>query len=713
MRSVTLYLSYKRRRGRRDRLTAYFQPKELMRILFFLPAILGVCFCSEMGNAQEMQLLDPIPQPSSQWKPVKNVLQTRYAGEITPENVHQDYPRPTMVRERWLNLNGVWELKPQRDARHPISTDGSPRSLQQAAPLMVVPEDENFLHERKEEDSEINAPTPEFPDVEPPSQALYLGQSRPSRNAATESYPYRILVPFPVESPLSGIHYPFDSFSYRRHFEIPDDWSDDERILLHFGAVDQDAAVIVNGQFVGTHRGGYDPFTFDISESLRQEGKYERGILHELIVSVYDPTQDGGPCGMQSTNPQRHQCGPVSGIWQTVWLEPVPQTYIRRCIVTPNIDESNVALRVVVAQPQNDATEMPVVVAEAFHGEQSVAKVYGGVDGTILLTVPDEKFVYWTPENPFLYTLKVELQKNGRIVDSVDGYFGMRKIDLGKDSQGMVRIRLNHLFRFQMGILDGGLWPDGLYTAPSDEAIRREIRTVKELGFTMIRKHAKVEPERWYHWCDRLGMLVWQDMPSAENQRRTDHAQFEKELVRMIESRYNHPSIVTWILFHEGKGQHDTARYVELVRRLDSSRLINAASGWRDHGVGQIVALHQFPGPAAPNPEPYRTSVLGEFGGIACQIPDHHWSNKMWGYQLTADLDDFSRRYQRTMNALEQLVQKKVLSAAVYHQLTDLETECGGLMTYDRKVIKIPLETIKICNERTATLDVPNPPVDE
>ncbi len=657
--------------------------------------IFCICFCTEIAGAQEIQRLDATPKPGSQWQPVENDLKTRYVQEITPENVHQDYPRPTMVRKRWLNLNGVWELRPKRDAQHPISPGYAPQPTPPpTVPLQTVPVEEKRDAENQEE---TDAPMPEFHDLQP----VYLGQSR------SETYPYRILVPFPVESPLSGIRYPFDSITYRRHFTIPDDWADSERILLHFEAVDWEAAIIVNGQLVGVHRGGYDPFTFDISELLRQEGKYERGVFHELLVSVYDPTQNGGPCGKQSTNPQGTQCGPVSGIWQTVWLEPVPETFVLRYFATPNIDESNVSLRVVVQEP-NDTTGQLVVVAEAFQGQERIAKVYGGTGGTLLLPIPNEKLVVWTPENPFLYTLKIELQKNGRTLDSVEGYFGMRKIDLAKDPQGMVRIRLNNLFRFQMGILDPGLWPDGLYTAPSDNAIRREIQAMKRLGFTMIRKHAKIEPQRWYYWCDRLGMLVWQDMPSAENQRRLDQEQFGKELVQMVESRFNHPSIVMWVLFHEGKGQHETARYVELVRRLDSSRLINAASGWQDHNVGQIVDLHQFPGPTAPKPEPFRSSVLGQFGGFAYQIPEHSWSKKMWGYQLTADEDDFLRRYRQTMDALEPFVQQRLLSAAVYHQWTDLETECGGLMTYDRKILKIPPEAIKALNERMSSFDISN-----
>jgi len=692
----------------------------MIQKLFFLLVILEICLCATHGVAQEMQRLDATPQPNSQWKPLENPQETECARKVTPENVHQDYPRPTMVRERWLNLNGAWELKPERNEFHPIAAEYAPQSTRQTTdPLQVVPEEEkqkeSLLDNENEEKTEIiteDAPTPELHDSLPPSQALYLGQVKPSRRTLTESYPYRILVPFPLESSLSGIQYSFDTVSYRRHFMIPDDWSDNERILLHFGAVDWEAAVIVNGQLLGLHRGGYDPFTFDISKPLRQAGKYERGVSHELIVSVYDPTQKGGPCGKQSTNPQGVQCGPVSGIWQTVWLEPVPETFIERYVATPNIDESNIALQVFTST-QNEATEQLIVVAETFHGQQSIAKVYGGTDGTILLPIPDEKLVFWTPENPFLYTLKIELQKNGQTIDSIEGYFGMRKIDLARDSQGTIRIRLNHLFRFQMGILDSGLWPDGLYTAPSDEAIRQEIQLMKDLGFTMIRKHAKVEPERWYFWCDRLGMLVWQDMPSAENQRRIDREQFERELVRMIESRYNHPCLVTWVLFHEGKGQHDTQRYVELVRRLDQSRLINAASGWRDQNVGHLVDIHQFPGPAAPSAEPFRAAVLGEFGGLAFQVHEHAWSKKMWGYQLTTSLGDFSRRYQRTMLALEQLVQQRALSAAVYRQWTDLETECGGLMTYNRKALKIPTETIKSLNENTTSLDFPIRTADE
>ncbi len=670
-----------------------------------------------LAGAQEVQKLDAAPKPDSRWKRVSNALETTYAKEITPKNVLQEYPRPTMVREKWLNLNGVWEMKPELDPQHPTPKDYAPQPNRKMPDLqLAVPDEEEFDEGKIETENttpESDAPTPEIHDLKPHSldppdltrnrsEPLYLGQSvRLSRKDATESYPYRVLVPFPLESSLSGIRYPFDSVAYRRHFMIPDDWSDDERIRLYFGAVDWEAAVIVNGRLIGIHRGGYDPFSFDLSEVLRKDGKYERGVSHELIVSVYDPTQKGGPCGKQSTNPQGPRCSSVTGIWQTVWLEPVPATFITEYAATPNIDESNVAIRVSVDSAKGGSVDPPLVVAEVFRKQESIAKVYGGTEGTILLPIPDEKLVFWTPENPFLYTLKIELLQNGRSVDSVEGYFGMRKIDLAKDSRGVVRIRLNNMFRFQMGVLDPGLWPDGLYTAPSDEAVRREIRTIKELGFTMIRKHAKIEPERWYHWCDRLGILVWQDMPAAENHRASDQQQFSVELTRMLQTRQNHPSIVAWILFHEGKGQHDTEHYADLLHRLDPSRLVDAASGWRDRNVGQIVDLHQFPGPAAPKPEPYRASVLGEFGGIACPIAGHNWTKKTWGYQMATDPDDFARRYQRTMVALEQLVKKEALSAAVYHQLTDVESECGGLITYDRKVIKIPLETIRSLNGKT------------
>ena len=664
------------------------------------------------------------PKPNPQWKPIENAQETSYARKITPQNVHQEYPRPTMVREKWLNLNGVWEMTPQRHSKHPKPREESTDTIPDFSDLKItVPEEETFRqHEPINETNsdtenlannlvpEIDASTPELRDLKPHSfeplttaaiakpSSIHRGQSvRLSRNAMADAYPYRILVPFPLESSLSGIQYPFDSVSYRRHFTVPDEWLDTERILLHFGACDWETVVIVNDEVVGTHCGGYDSFSFDISETLKKDGKYEHGVANELIVSVYDPTQNGGPHGKQSTRPQGVQCSSVSGIWQTVWLEPVPKTFIKGYVATPNIDESNIAIQV----DFQDTTNQTVVVAEVFRKQKSVAKVYGGPEGTLLLPIPEEELTLWTPESPFLYTLKIELQTNGRTVDSVEGYFGMRKIDLAKDSQGVVRIRLNNMFRFQMGVLDPGLWPDGLYTAPSDEAMRREIRTIKELGFTMIRKHEKVEPERWYHWCDRLGVLVWQDMPSAANVREADQKQFEAELLRMIESRRNHPSVVVWILFHEGKGQHNTEHYANLLYRLDPSRLVDAASGWRDANVGQLVDLHRFPGPSAPKPEPYRASVLGEFGGIACVIPEHQWSKKAWGYQIASDPDDFLRRYRRSMNALEQLATNRTLCAAVYHQLTDVESQCNGLITYDRKVIKIPLETIRALNLKT------------
>ncbi len=687
---------------------------EFMIRLTFLFCVL---FFSVDAWAQEVQRLDAAPKPTSLWKPVENAMQTTYAGDITPKNVHQEYPRPTMIREKWLNLNGVWEMKPELDQQHPTPKDYAPQPNRKTYELqLAVPEEDEFEEEKNETETpspESDAPTPEIHDMQPHTLAppdltqrnsgtIYRGQSvRLSRKDATEAYPYRVLVPFPLESSLSGIRYPFDSVAYRRHFKVPNDWSDDDRIRLHFGAVDWEAAVIVNGRLIGVHRGGYDSFSFDLSEVLRKDGKYERDVSHELIVSVYDPTQKGGPFGKQATNPQGTQCGSVTGIWQTVWLEPVPATCITEYAAAPNIDESNVAIRVSVDSAKTDPVDPPLIVAEVFRKQESITKVYGGTDGTILLLIPDEELVFWTPENPFLYTLKIELLQSGRTVDSFEGYFGMRKIDLAKDSRGVVRIRLNNMFRFQMGVLDPGLWPDGLYTAPSDEAIRRELRTIKELGFTMIRKHAKIEPERWYHWCDRLGILVWQDMPAAENHRASDQQQFATELTRMLRTRQNHPSIVTWVLFHEGKGQHDTERYAELLHRLDPGRLVDAASGWRDQNVGQVVDLHQFPGPAAPKPEPFRASVLGEFGGIACPIPGHTWTKKTWGYQMANDPDDFARRYRRTMVALEQLVKNDALSAAVYHQLTDVESECGGLITYDRKVIKIPLETIRSLNGKT------------
>ena len=343
--------------------------------------------------------------------------------------------------------------------------------------------------------------------------------------------------------------------------------------------------------------------------------------------------------------------------------------------------------------------EILPVEAVARDGAIEVAWAGGPVGGEIRLVIPKDKKKLWSPEAPFLYDLSVTLRQGGATLDKVESYFGLRKIDLAKDPQGLTRIRLNGRFLFQVGPLDQGFWPDGLYTAPTDEALRWDIEITKRLGFNMARKHVKVEPERWYYWCDKLGLLVWQDMPSARNRTPESQQQFQTELRRMVDGLSNHPSIVMWVVFNEGWGQHDTERYVELVKKIDPSRLVNNASGWTDRGVGDVVDMHKYPGPGAPPPEPNRAGVLGEFGGLGLGTDGHTWAKKTWGYRGMASRDELTRRYGRLLQGVWGLHQTQGLSAAVYTQITDVETECNGLLTYDRAVVKVDQAKVLDANE--------------
>lgn len=560
---------------------------------------------------------------AERWKPAAGPLMTRWAKEVSPENVHPEYPRPQMVRENWMNLNGLWQL-----------AFGQPEG--------AVP--------------------------------------------AGKDLPERILVPFPVESALSGVMRRADRLWYRRTFQVPQDWKQG-RIVLHFQAVDWEATVYVNGKELGTHRGGYDAFWFDITDALQPGGD------QELIVRVFDPSSQGDqPRGKQVNQPKGIWYTPSTGIWQTVWLEPVPETYIRRLLMTPDVDANCLRLVVEAGGPADALT----VEATVFDGGRKVATARGGAGDLVPVPVPNPEL--WSPDSPHLYDLKLELKKHGKPIDAVSSYFGMRKIDLAKDDQGFMRMRLNGEFLFQIGPLDQGFWPDGLYTAPTDEALRYDIEATKKLGFNMARKHVKIEPARWYYWCDKLGLLVWQDMPSGRNKTDQSKGQFELELCRLVEGFRNHPSIIMWVIFNEGWGQHDTQRYVELVKKMDPSRLVNQASGWKDEGAGDIHDIHKYPGPAAPDPEPHRAGVLGEFGGLGLRVEGHTWTEKTWGYRGTANSAELTARYLSLLRRVWDLQQSHGLSAAVYTQTTDVETECNGLMTYDRAVIKVDVDKVSAAN---------------
>jgi hypothetical protein len=563
---------------------------------------------------------------------------TKWAQTVRPDNVLAEYPRPQMVRDEWLNLNGLWDyaIRP-KDANQPRMFDG------------------------------------------------------------------QILVPFPAESALSGVMKPVgpdNRLWYRRTFTVPDKWTaQKKRILLHFEAVDWETTVWMNGRMagVGPHRGGYDPFTFDITAALKETGP------QEIVVSVWDPTDAGEqPRGKQVRKPGSIWYTAVTGIWQTVWLEPVPGDGIMRLQLTPDIDAG--ALHVMAGGAL--AQGAFVVEAAAFAEGQEIASATGPRGGECKLSIPDAKL--WSPDSPFLYNLKITLKRDGQVIDEVKSYFAMRKISLGKDEKGILRLCLNNKPLFQYGPLDQGWWPDGLYTAPSDEALKYDIEATKQLGMNMARKHVKVEPDRWYYWCDKLGLLVWQDMPSAGNKTDEGKKQFETELANVIEARRSHPCIVMWVPFNEGWGQYDTERIAEMVKKLDPSRLVDNASGWTDRKVGDVHDIHSYPGPAASPVEETRAVVLGEFGGLGLPISGHTWqAEKNWGYRSYTSRDNLTEAYLALIRNLRPLIGDG-LCAAVYTQTTDVEVEVNGLMTYDRATIKMDAAKARATNE---TLYLPPPTI--
>lgn len=570
-------------------------------------------------------LLVPLAR-AAEWKPGAAPLMTRWAKDVSPQNALPEYPRPQMVRQEWLNLNGLWQLD------------------------------------------------------------LTAGES----DAAPVGKPLArtILVPYPVESALSGVMQSAERVWYRRTFQVPASWKGN-RVLLHFGAVDWEATVFVNGKELGTHRGGYDAFSFDITEALTASAE------QELIVKVFDPTDQGNqPRGKQVKDPKGIWYTPTTGIWQTVWLEPVPAARIGQIKLVPDVDAS--CLRLTVEGV--GATAGHVIEAEARDGSAVVAKAAGPVGQPLELKLPKESLKLWSPEKPFLYDLTVTLQADAKPVDTVASYFGMRKIDMAADAQGRLRLRLNGEFVFQMGPLDQGFWPDGLYTAPTDEALRYDIEVTKQLGFNMTRKHVKIEPARWYYWCDKLGLLVWQDMPSSNNKTPESKKQFQHELTRLIEGFGNSPSIIMWVVFNEAWGQHDTERYVDYVKQLDPSRLVNNASGWTDMKVGDVNDMHRYPGPGAPEPESRRAGVLGEFGGLGLGVDGHTWTQKTWGYRGMASATELTQRYLGLLRRVWGLNESAGLCAAVYTQITDVETECNGLLTYDRALIKVDAARVAAAN---------------
>ncbi len=512
----------------------------------------------------------------------------------------------------------------------------------------------------------------------------------------------QILVPYPVESALSGVKRPLTPAQrlwYRRTFNLP--VVRGSKLLLHFGGVDWRTEVWVNGTSVGKHEGGYDPFTFDITGALKQGEQ-------EIVVAVWDPTDsEVHPRGKQVLVPSGIWYTAVSGIWQTVWLEPVAAAHIEELTMVPDIDGKRLRLTV------HASAAGDFIAVAKLHGKIA-GQVSGPVDSETSLPLPAMEL--WSSENPVLYDLDVKL-KSG---DAVTSYFGMRKVEVRKDAAGIERIFLNNSPRFLIGPLDQGWWPDGLYTASSDEASRFDIETLKKLGFNMCRKHVKVEPERWYYWCDKLGLMVWQDMPSAMSKSHPtgikrggdqdvqftaeEDADFRSELRAMMSHLQNFTSIVGWVPFNEGWGQHATNNILKMVKQIDPSRLVDGPSGWEDRGYGDMKDMHKYPGPDMYPVMPNRASVLGEFGGLGWPVEGHLWWNKRnWGYRTYHDQATLSAVYEDLADQLEPLI-REGLSAAVYTQTTDVEGEVNGLMTYDRKFIKFDVSKLAAIHTRLIKL---------
>ena len=570
------------------------------------------------------------------WEMVKGDMVTRWAKEVSPTNALPEYPRPMMRRKRWKNLNGIWEFAMRQKSQ----------------------------------------------------------ESRP------EKFDDQILVPFCVESALSGVKKKVvetDMLWYRRTFDVPRQWAG-QRLLLHFGAVDWETTVWVNGRKVGDHRGGYDPFSFDITDMLKASGS------QEIVLSVWDPTDKGRQArGKQQIIPEGFMYTPASGIWQTVWIEPVPLSHIRSIRVEPDIDENCVWVTVDVADPGDDYTvHAQTLIPWPDDKEAPEPSGFEGKIGQRLrISLPSEpKTRLWSPGSPFLYDLDVTLKdRAGKTIDTVESYFGMRKISIGKDERGINRIMFNNKQLFQYGVLDQGWWPDGLYTAPTDEALRFDIETAKRLGFNMVRKHVKFEPQRFYYWCDKLGILVWQDMPSGGGNSDERKRQFELELKRMIDASRNHPSIVMWVAFNEGWGQFDAPRIARWIKNYDPTRLVNHASGWADRGVfGDVRDIHLYPGPGVGPALPNRAMVLGEFGAHGMAVKGNSWGDdSRWSKYGPKETARLTKAYLRTIRALRPMIYMG-MSAAVYTQITDIENELNGLMTYDRELLKMDARQITAVN---------------
>jgi len=569
------------------------------------------------------------------------MIKTPWAEKVDPANVLPEYPRPLIQRGEWSNLNGLWEYA-------------------------IAPK----------------------------------GQAEPT------TFDGQILVPFAIESSLSGVQKEVGDANelwYKREFTVPSSWRN-KNVVLNFGAVDWKTDVYVNDILIGSHEGGFTPFSFDITPYL--SGK----STHKLVVRVWDPTDKGyQPRGKQVNEPHGIWYTPVTGIWQTVWLEPVAANHVTAIKSIPCIDSGTMNVTVSTAKPcTNDIVEVKLL------DKGKVIATAKGLQGNELrLSVQNPTL--WDTENPYLYDMKVTIASAGKVVDEVSSYAAFRKISAKRDANGIMRMQLNNKDLFHYGPLDQGWWPDGLYTAPTDEALLFDIKKTKDWGFNMIRKHVKVEPARWYYHCDKEGILVWQDMSSGDmgnhwapreynagtdkNRSAASVANYYQEWQEIMDLCISNPSVVVWVPFNEAWGQFDTEKVTEWTAHYDPSRLINPASGGNHRNCGDILDLHSYPGPEMFLFDAQRVNVLGEYGGIGLALDGHLWWNdRNWGYVQYKTVKEVTDEYVKFARELKDMV-KRGYSAAVYTQTTDVEGEVNGLMTYDRKEIKIDEAAVRRANQ--------------
>lgn len=599
------------------------------------------------------------------WKvDIKKNHKTQWTDQVSPENALPEYPRPQLVRDNWLNLNGLWEF--------------------------------NVLSK----EIDVN-----------------------------NKFPGQILVPYPVESALSGIGRPIyggEKMWYKKTFTVPAEWKG-ERLILNFGAVDWEAKVYVNGQFVTMHVGGYTPFSADITDKINENGE------NEIVVAVYDPTdsgeknRDARQLGKQCLTPSMISYTPCSGIWQTVWIEPVEDIYIEQVVAASNIN-AGIAMLDIVTNGKQACMDARVTIKAT--GETFTAPAYQPV------VVAPKEVILWSTETPHLYEITVELLNGEEVIDKADSYFAIREVGK-KKVNGNVVFTLNGEPVFHHGPLDQGYWPDGNYSPASDDALVWDLEQIKAMGFNMTRKHIKVEPARWYYHADRLGVMVWQDMISASgfaapprdlwvdylqhaaplgvkhiNIRDNDYAgwgrsekskeMFYRELEEMVNHLRVFPSIVCWIPFNEYWGQFDAAAASDMVKTLDPTRLVNHVSGFYDQGAGDIYDLHVYMQDLKPvvDPSNYRACVIGEYGGQTWVIESEKFSEKTFGYGKNETQEEFRAAFTDVMHRQMIPCIKAGLSGTVYTQITDVESEINGLITYNRNVIKLPVDEVKVINDK-------------